>query len=158
MKVARLHLDPSRHQQHFFVLDVDALDWADAVGKVENLWLTERFGREPAAVGLPDHRRVQALLDGGPDGERRREVVAVDGQVRPVARAQLVDVGEQMIGGVAGEHVGKAGLHADPDQSEPARGLPLVLDGELLVAELDAGEFVRLARDARCDRLIAMSR
>ncbi len=110
------------------------------------------------AVCLPDHRRVEALLDGGPDRERRRELVAVDGEVRPVARAQLVDIGEQMVGRIAGEDIGKAGLYTDPDQSEPARGLPLVLDGELLVAELDAGEFVRLARDAGCDRLIAMSR
>ena len=138
-----LALDPARHQQHFFVLDVDTLDGADAVGKVENLWLRERFGDEPAAVGLPDHRRVEALLDGGPDGERRREVVAVDGQIRPVARAELVDVGEQVIGGVAGEHVGKPWLDADPDQREPPGGAPLIVDSELLVAELDAGEFVR---------------
>jgi hypothetical protein len=136
--------DPAWHQQHFFVLDVDTLDGSDAVGKVENLWLREWFGGEPTAVGLPDHRRVQALLDGGPDRERRRELVAVDRQVRPVARAQLVDVGEQVIGGVAGEHVGKPGLHADPDQREAPGGAPLVLDGELLVAELDAGEFVWL--------------
>ena len=53
-----------------------------------------------------------------------------------------------MVGRITGEHVGKAWLYTDPDQSEPARGLPLVLDGELLVAELDAGQFVRLAQDA----------
>ena len=49
-----------------------------------------------------------------------------------------------MVGRIPGEHIGKARLYTDPDQSEPAGGLPLVLDGELLVAELDAGQFVRL--------------
>ena len=48
-----------------------------------------------------------------------------------------------MVGGVPGEHVGKAWLHADPDECEPAGGLPLALRGELIVAQLDAGQFVR---------------
>ena len=48
--------------------------------------------REPAAVLLPDHRRVQALLDRRPDRERRREVVALDHEVGAVAHADLVDL------------------------------------------------------------------
>ena len=73
------------------VLDVDALDRADALGEVEHLGLAERLGGEPAAVLLPDDRRVQALLDRRPDRERRREVVAVDDEVGAVAHADLVD-------------------------------------------------------------------
>src|SRR4029078_5402486 len=69
-----------------------------------------------------------------------------DGEVRPVAGAQLVDIGKEVVGRKAGEDIGKTRLYTDPDQSEPARRLPPVLDGELLVAELDAGEFVRLLR------------
>ena len=72
------------------------------------------------AVLLPDHRRVEALLDRGPDRERRREVVARDLEVGAVAGAELVDLGEQVVGGVAGEHVGEPGLDAHPDQREPA--------------------------------------
>ena len=77
-------------------------------GKSNVLRLGERRGREPAAVVLPDHRRVEALLDRRPDREGRREVVALDDEVRAVADADLVDLGEQLVGGVAGEDVGGA--------------------------------------------------
>jgi hypothetical protein len=87
------------------VLDVDALDLADPLRKVEELGLRERGGREPAAVALPDERWVQALLDRRPDRERRREVVALDDEVRAVAHADLVDRTEQVVGGVAREDV-----------------------------------------------------
>jgi hypothetical protein len=110
------------------------------------LWLAERFGGVPPAVCLPDDRRVQALLDRGPDRERRREVVSLDGEVGPVAGAQLVDLVEQVVLRIPGEHIGKARLHADPDQRQPIRGAPPIVDGELLVAELHAGEPVRLVR------------
>jgi hypothetical protein len=115
-------------------------------GKSNTSGLAEGFGDEPAAVGLPDHRWVEAFLDGGPDGERRREVVTVDGEVRSVAGAEFVDVGEKVIGGVPGEDVGQAGLHPDADERQPARRLPLLLDCELLVAEFHAREFVGLVR------------
>ena len=54
-------------------------------GKSNDLGLRERRGREPAALALPDHRRVEALLDRRPDREGRREVVALDDEVRAVA-------------------------------------------------------------------------
>ena len=47
-----------------------------------------------------------------PDRERRRELVALDPQVRAVAHAELVDPREQVVGGVAGEHVGQPRLDA----------------------------------------------
>ena len=99
---------------------VDALDRADPLGEVEHLGLRERLGRVPTAVALPDHGRVQALLDGRPDRERRREVVAVYDEVRAVADGDLVDLDEELVGGVPGEHVREPGLDADADEREQA--------------------------------------
>ena len=113
-------VDPARDQQHLLVLDVHALDRADALREVEDLRLGERLGRVPAAVALPDHRRVEALLDRRPDREGGREVVALDLEVRAVADPDRVDLGEELVGGVAGEDVGEARLDADPDEREPA--------------------------------------
>jgi hypothetical protein len=101
-------VDVARDEQHLLVLDVDALDRPDPLGEVEHLGLGERRGREPAAVALPDDRRVEALLDRRPDRERRREVVALDDEARAVADADLVDRGEQLVGGVTREDVGEA--------------------------------------------------
>ena len=103
-------------------------------------------GREPAALLLPDHGRVQALLDRRPDGEGGREVVALDDEVRAVADADLVDLREELVGRISGEDVSRAGLDADSDEREE----PFVLPGggalELVVAELDADLLVRLRR------------
>ena len=82
--------------------------------------------REEPAVALPHERRVEALLDRRPDRERRREVVAVDHEVGAVAHADLVDLGEQVVGGVAGEDVGEAGLHAHAHEREQP---PLAANG-----------------------------
>ena len=96
---------------------------------------------------LPDHRRVQALLDRRPDRERRREVVAVDDEIGAVAHADLVDLGEQLVGGVAGEHVREARLDADPDQGEPPGLLPALGLRELRVAELHAASSASCGRE-----------
>ncbi len=147
LNVARSAVHPARHQQHLFVLHVDALHRADALGELEDLRLAERRRREPATVLLPDDGRVEALLDRGPHGERRGEdlvaVVVGHHEVRAVAGAELVDLGEQVVGGVAREHVGEPGLDTDADQRQPARGLPLLGLGELLVAELHPALLVR---------------
>ena len=119
-----LAVDPARHQHDLLVLDVDALDRADAGRELEQLGLGERRGRVPAALALPDQRRVQALLDRRPDRERGRERVAVDREVGAVAHADLVDALEQVVGGVAGEDVGEPRLDADPAEREPARAPP----------------------------------
>jgi hypothetical protein len=65
-----LGVDPARDERDLLVLDVDALDRADALGEVEDLRLAERRGRVEAPLLLPDERRVEALLDRRPDGER----------------------------------------------------------------------------------------
>jgi hypothetical protein len=87
-----------------------------------------------------EHEEVllKALLDRRPDRERRREVVALDDEVRAVAHADQVELGEELVGGIAGEDVGEAGLDADADEGEPARLLPSLGLRELLVAELHA--------------------
>jgi len=101
--------------------------------------LGERLGGVEAALTLPDQRRVQALLDRRPDRERGREPVALHRQVGPVADADLVDLGEQVVGRIAGEDVGEARLDAHAHEREQAGPLPLRGGGELLVAEHHAG-------------------
>jgi hypothetical protein len=59
--------------------------------------------------------------------------------------------------GVAGEDVRQPRLDPDADEGEPTGILPLAVLGELLVAELDARQRVRLL-GCGVDRLIAMSR
>src|SRR5215207_9781145 len=119
------------------MLDVDALDFADGLGEDEALGLGERLRRVPAAIALPHQRRVQALLDGRPDRERRREGVALDDQVGAVAHADLVDLGEKTVGGVTREDVREARLDPDAHERQEPRLLPLGRGRELGVAELD---------------------
>jgi amino acid transporter len=45
------------------VLDIHALHRADPAWEVEHFWFVERWCHVPPAVGLPDHWRVEALLD-----------------------------------------------------------------------------------------------
>ena len=106
------------------MLDVHALHRADPLREVEHLGLGERLGRVPATIALPDHRRVEALLDRRPDREGGRELVAVDLEIRAVADPDRVDLGEELVAGVAGEDVGEARLDPDPDEREPAGLFP----------------------------------
>ena len=154
LNVTRLQSITRGHEEHLLVLDVDALDGADSLGEVEDLGLGERLGREPAAALLPDHGRVEALLDRRPDRERGGEVVALDDEVGAVADPDLVDLREQLVGRVAREHVGGAGLDPDPDQRQPAGLLPALVLRELVVAELHArlgvGPLGMRLRERRC--------
>ena len=88
-------------------------------------------------------RRVEALLDRRPDRERRREVVAVDDEVRAVPDPDLVDRREELVGGVPREDVRRTRLDPDPDEREQALLLPRRGAIELVVAELDARQLVR---------------
>jgi hypothetical protein len=87
-------VDPTRHEEHLLVLDVDALDRSDAAGEVEDLGLGEGLGGEPALVLLPDDRRVEALLDRRPDGERRARSRSPRRPGRTVTDPELVDLAE----------------------------------------------------------------
>ena len=120
------------------MLDVDALDRTDALRERERLGPAERLGGVPVTIG-PDDRRVEALLDRGPDAEDRREGEARDLEVAAVADVDFVDLVEVVLGGVRGEDVGEPGVHAHADQGQLAAALPLAGHGELLVAELLAG-------------------
>ncbi len=144
LKVTRLQSIQRGTSEHLLVLDVDALDRPDPLREVEDLGLGERRGREPATVALPDHGRVEALLDRRPDGEGRGEVVAVDDEARAVANPDLVDLGEELVRRVAGEDVGRARLDPDADECEQALLLPGRRALELVVAELDADLLVRV--------------
>ena len=93
------------------------------------LWCSE------ATLTLPDQRRIQALLDRRPDREGRREVVALDDEVGAVAHTDLLDLREQLLGRVPGEHVREARLHANPHEREHTGLLPLLAAGKLHVAE-----------------------
>ena len=128
------------------MLDVHALDRADPLGEGEDLRFAERLGGEPPAIPLVDHGRVQALLDRRPDRERRREVVALDDQVGPVAHPDLLDAREQVIGGVPGRHIGEPRLDTHADEGHEPPVLPGRRLGELGVAETSTDLGVGLGR------------
>ena len=73
---------PARDHHDLIVLDVHALDRADALREVEDLRLGEGLHVEPASVRLPYQRWIGALLEGVVDREGGSEVVAGDGQAR----------------------------------------------------------------------------
>src|SRR5581483_7354659 len=131
-------IDPARDQHDLFVLHVHALERPDTFGEVEHLGLRERLRREPAALAFPDERRVETLLDRRPDRERRCEVVAVDDEVRAVAHTDLVELREELVGGVPREDVGKSWLDADAGEAEKPRLAPPCVLVELFRAEQDA--------------------
>ena len=116
-------VDPPRDENDLLVLDVDALNSTDVRRELEDLELAEGVGGEPAPFPLPDDGRVQTLLDGGPDRERGRELVALDHEVGTIADTDLVDVGEQAVCSVTGEDVRQAGL--DPHAHESELAAPL---------------------------------
>ena len=128
-------------------------------GNVEHLRLAERLGGEPAAVPLPDHRRVQALLDRRPDRERRREVVALDHEVRRRrgrrSRRSTRTDGRPRSGRTRPTAPGSTPM---PTSASSPRASHSVGQRELLVAELHARLLVRPRRGAGRDSDIAMSR
>ena len=68
-----------------------------------------------------------------------REGVALDAQVAAVAHVDLVDLVEEVLGGVRGEDIGEAGVHAHAQQREPAAASHCSRHRELVVAQLHAG-------------------
>lgn len=66
------------------------------------------------------------------------EVIATDCHVGAVAHADLVDLTEQLVGGIARRDIGETGFHSHAAQRQQSPLLPLGIRGELLVAELHA--------------------
>jgi len=147
----------ARDQQHLFVLDVHALHRSDALRKYERFRLAERRSGEPAPLAFPHERGIQALLDRRPDRERRRELVARDLEVAAVAHADLVDLGKEMVGGVAREDIREPRLDTDADEREQAAFLPGRRRRELLLAEHSPDQFVG-PLGCGLESVIAMSR
>ena len=118
--------------------------------EVEDLRLAERLGGVPPLVLLPDHRRVEALLDDRPDRESRREDLAAgfvaDHEIGAVSHAQLVDLGEEVVGGIPGENVREARFDADADEGEQPLDFPLPGLVELLLTQQHSGQLVRPLR------------
>ena len=117
-----------------FVLDVADLDLADALRQPELLELGERLDRVEVAV-LEHDGRVVAFLDRGPHAEAEADAGgAGDLEVAAVADADVVDLVEEVVGGVAGEEVGHARLDAEAGQRVLADLLELGAERVLVVA------------------------
>ena len=95
-------------------------------------------------VLLADDGRLRALLDRGPDAEAEADALgAGDLEVAAVTDADLLDLVEEVVGRVAREVVGHAGLDAEAGERVLADLLELGAERVLLVAELDV-------RSGRC--------
>ena len=135
-----------------FVLDVADLDLADALGQPELLELGERLDGVDVAVLVHDGG-VVALLDGRPDAEAEADALgAGDLEVAAVADADVVDLVEEVVGGVAGEVVGHAGLDAEAGERVLADLLELGAERVLVVAELLAALVDRVGRVRLAER------
>ena len=119
------------------MFDVHALNRPDALREREELRRAERLGRVPRApVAIPNHGRVEAFLDGRPDREDRRERVALDAQVAAIPHMDLVDLVEQVLGGMGREDIGQARIHAHAQQRQASGAAPVLVPSELVVAKL----------------------
>src|SRR5689334_23263657 len=106
--------------------------------------LGEWLGCKPAFVPLPDHRWIQTFLDGGPDGKVGSKLVAIDGNVRSIANAHLLDLVKQIVLGIACEDIRHTRLNPHPHQGKLIFLLPIAGFPKLIVAELDAGLMERI--------------
>ncbi len=98
---------------------------------------------------------VQMLNDGA---KISLPVGVAHDEVRAVARAQLVELAEQVVGGVAGEDIAEAGFDAHADQGQPARASPSRRRCANWSSPSFTPVFVYGSVGCGSDRLIAMSR
>ena len=108
--------------------------------------LAETLGGEEATRLFPHDWRVQTFFDGGPDREGRREVEAIDRQVRAVTHTDLVDRVKEVVGGVAGEHIRQARLDAHADERQQTLVAPVRVGRQLGRAEGLTDFVVRVRR------------
>jgi hypothetical protein len=106
------------------MLDVDALQRADALWEREHLRLGEGFDGSPALLSLPDKRRVGAFLERVENGKGRRELRPLHGQCRPIADPDLVDLVEQVLRRVPGEDIRDARIHPHAQDGQQSSLLP----------------------------------
>ena len=130
------------------MLHVHTLNRANALGEGEDFRLAKGWGGEPTLVLLPDHGRVEAFLNRGPDAERGSKdfvaFVVPHNQIRAITGAQLINRTKQVVLRIAGKDIGHSWFHANTDQSEAVGLLPVPCGSELLVTELYTGFGIRV--------------
>ena len=152
-----LALHPAGDQHDLLVLDVDALDLADALGEGR----TSRAPRTARSCRSRARAPRSAAGSGTPRSSSRSRTSARSHSPRRRGRRRrappLRDAREQLLGGVAREHVGQARLHADPHEREQAGLLPLPRALRAGGRRASARQLVR-ALGMGCESVIAMSR
>ena len=128
------------------MFDVDTLNRANALGKDKDFRLAKGRSREPAPILLPNHGRIEALLNRGPDAKARRKnlvaVVVHDDEVRPIACTEFVNAAEQVVDGIAGKNVRQTGLNAHAHERQASGVFPLTVGRKLRIAQLDVSFLV----------------
>ena len=127
------------------MLHVDAFDLSDALGKPEGLRLRIKpsinlhaLGLHPQALAIAQAMQTYGVYLGDSGGSTALKLEDTRTEGRGQLWTDLVDLREQVVGGVAREHVGEPGLDTDADERELAGLLPVLRLRELLVAELHA--------------------
>ena len=127
------------------MLNVDAFDRTNSRREVEDLWLAKAFRRKKPALLFPNERRIEALFDRRPDGERRSKVVAIDRKVGTIANADFINRVEQMISRVPSKNVGQPRLDAHCDDCEQTLFAPGFVGGKLRGTKRNSNLVVRIS-------------
>src|SRR6185295_9463324 len=125
---------------------IDDIHATDALWKIEGLMLREWLRREPAFILFPNDRRIQTFFNSRPDRKAGSEVVAINGDIRSIADADLFDLIEEMILGITSEHICHARFHTESDQCEQTFPFPLFGFVELIITQLDSRFMERVSR------------
>src|SRR5258708_38510235 len=115
-----LRSHPARHEQDFLMFYIDHIDLSNTFRELERLMFRERLGREPTLPLLPDHGRIEAFFNRRPDRKIRRELIAINLNVRSIADTNLFNFLQYRMLRVALEHTVHAGFHAATNQRKQA--------------------------------------